>query len=721
MKSSMAIWLSVLSVWLLTFASYAQEDTSTPISQEEKKSAPIDSQAALKPAHLTLPADALTDGIYADYYQLLKKDIQRISDQAKQIGAVLALQDALFPERYVLDNNLRDLLRPLNDNYEDQVEALVGPVCNDDQGKPASCAPQAGSPGCETKEPLSCTLTGFTVNKARLETWQKDYKQYALTADQLTALSTLQDKIFTHQYQLKMAWHLSAPKNSAMALPSIRKAAAKTGDPPTGAPLNWQAIEDCACSPTISEQDKYTSYSYGMLPSWQTEPQQLDFGALNRIGLTSFTLESDDDISPPPNWKNERPYSDFIYLSQTYDTKVDLVLRQSDKGKRNWLDSRANQKLTDKLAQLISQPLDGFWLNNLKPWISFGFSERTSMAQGISLDLDWRYSGNEEQQAQIGFIKSLKQAFAKREGRLQVCQQEDAAPLPQGLSPLKALPGKDLNRTNSSACSLNTDRYYVNLVIPVEVLIAQNDNKAQDLNPGFYSFDNLATIEPFVNLFLVDFQNWQQAKQGSQDLLCHQDAAHFRQCMEELKAAIDSHDNAAQSRRLLAKMLPVFPLAHFAKAEDFNNALLFSDWNFSGAALWPLPLTAQQQRLLSQVLNPPPESASLFYQLYLDASQSLCALICPNRWPLRLVLFSLLTVLAGYGAVSLLLFELRELYDKTAFIAFLCVLPFAILTLLWCDPFWHRYQELILVITLVFFIFLLNYFRSRRKAQQQYP
>lgn len=625
------------------------------------------------------PLDSRESG----YYQLTAADISRLGERQAQLAKLLALQDIVYPQQYLLDNEVRQLLRPLVHDHEHYVSALVRPVS---AAVVSDAAMQQGSD----------SATGFVVTAEALAKLQQKPEFVLLTEPQLAQLQTLQDAVFRRQAILDTALDLTGFNTEAPAqLPSperrlVYQLSFKQGRAVTMQPLSWQAAAGCGCAPTIPSQASFVNFSYALQPYWLNTPQQLNFGSVHRIGLYAFSIDGAFKLQPPPNWQNRRPYNDFVNLAQAHDTYLDIVVRSDSNAL--WQNVVASEALIEQMQALITEPLRGFWLNNLQPLVTFGLSERRTVADGITLDLDLRNLPPEQHSSVISFIKTLKQQL------------------------------------NNGRATSNTDSYFVNLTVPVTALLRQSqaDGKTLTTAPelGFYTLDNLLAIAPYVNLMLIRFDDKAQLSAGSNAMQLPAFSSRlsgFRQGMKQLKTAIDTMEKTADANRLLEKMLPVFHMSHFADADSFANELTYANWNFSGAALWSLPLTDVQYGKLNAAFKPLPNTDNQFYRGYLTASAALCDLICPNRWQARLLLFSVVLLLALYGVISLVVFELRVLYQQRLFINFLLLQPFLLLLILWCDPFWHPYQELVLVLALLITLALQWYFRQQQRRREHYP
>lgn len=615
------------------------------------------------------------------FYQLTSADLAALAARQAQLEKLLALQDIVYTEQYMLDNAVRAALRPLVHDYEHYVTELVSKVP----------LPADTSAGADSQY-------GYVVSAPALARLQQQAAFAVLTEQDSALLDSLQDAVFRQQELLDTALDLLgfAANSTRQQWPVAKREllyrqAFKSGPAASMAALQWQPVADCGCAPQLPAQAAFVNFSYALQPYWLNKPQLIDFGSLHRIGFYAFTIDSNHKLQAPPNWQNRRPFNEFINQAQAHNSYLDIVIKNQDM--QLWQTANAHQALIDDIQALLNTPLQGYWLNNLQPLVTLGLSAKRTVADGITLDLDLRRLPAEQHSSVISFIKTLK---------LQLNQQQPTT---------------------------DSDSYFVNLTVPISALLrqtrlVQDKTTAATQELGFYTLDNLLAVAPYVNLMLIRFDDKAQLDESAAEQAMPQfgtEVSEFRLGMQRLKSAIDSMEDSVKANILLEKMLPVFHMKYFADAGRFSNELIYANWNFSGAALWSLPLSDVQYSRLRAAFNPPVQTDNHFYKAYLSASGALCNLICPNRWQARLLLFSVVSLLALYGAVSLVVFELRILYRQRYFINFLLFQPFLMLLILWCDPFWHPYQNLVLVVALVITLLLQWYFRQQQRQREHYP
>ncbi|KKO44065.1 hypothetical protein WG68_17240 [Arsukibacterium ikkense] len=457
-------------------------------------------------------------------------------------------------------------------------------------------------------------------------------------------------------------------------------------------PLSWQATPRCGCAPEIVRQERFTNFSYGLVPYWQSGDSEIAFNAFNRIGLYSFTLGEHNQLQSPPNWRNNQQFNDFINTAQSHNTYLDIVVTAFDRISYHPADL---QRLREQLVAELTTPMAGFALNNLQPWLSLGLSSRRTLADGVTFNLD---------------LSSLT-----------VAEQLNFETF---LSDLRA----DLNLPAEASA---TDTYYINLKIPAKaVLNAALPKEVMALlnkvavGPGAadtpYSPEKLAELAPLVNLLLVRFDH------SIADSVGHSSAAkpdvyQFRREMKLLKTAIDSMANADDATLLLEKILPLFEMAQLQQSgqlteQDLRNDLTYANWNFSGAAFWTLPLSQAQYDIVYQAFSVP----SYGYQQVL---LQLCDRVCPKRWFWRLVLaMLLLSVLAVYLLATLFYHPLQRWLEHPVMLYGVPgVFAIGLLLILSCDPYWHQFQSIILIVALALLLLGFILYRRLQQRREHYP
>lgn len=457
-------------------------------------------------------------------------------------------------------------------------------------------------------------------------------------------------------------------------------------------PLRWQATPDCGCAAEIVKQERFTSFSYGFVPYWQSGTSQIAFNAFNRIGLYSFTLGEHNQLQSPPNWRNNRQFNEFINTAQAHNTYLDIVVSAFDQISYQPADL---QRLRQQLVAELTTPMTGFALNNLQPWLSFGLSPRRTLADGITFNLDLTGLSTAEQLNFATFLRELR---------------------------------ADLKLPPRAA---NTDSYYINLKVPAQAVLSaalpkpmalQSEATAPaNMATTSYTPEKLAELASLVNLLLVRFEHSAEATL-SQQLGSEHELYQFRREMKLLKTAIDAMADADDATLLLEKILPLFEMKQLQQssqlsAADFRNNLTYANWNFNGAAFWILPLSFAQYDAVQQAFS---VRANYGYPQVL---QQLCDRVCPKRWFWRLGLaLLLLSVLAVYLLAKLFYYPLQRWLEHPALMYGVpLVFTIGLLLILSCDPYWHQFQSLILVVVLTAVVLGFILYRRLQQRREHYP
>jgi len=566
--------------------------------------------------------------------------------------------------------------------------------------------PVSSAMAAATPAPVSA-IGYYQLTEQDLARLQQQAEFASLPPAQFAQLQTLQQQIFRNQRIMSVALDsigFAASIDKAVLLPDAAEQTKlrqlvfnhsfKAGHWPEQAPLplNLQPTPRCGCAPEIVKQERFTNFSYGFVPYWQSGTNQITFSAFNRIGLYSFTLGDDNQLLSPPNWRNNRHFNDFINTAQAHNTYLDIVVTAFDRISYREVDLH---RLRQQLVTELTTPMAGFALNNLQPWLSFGGSSRRTLADGITFNLDLTALTAAEQLNFITFLRELR---------------VDLKLPPQ---------------------ATNTDGYFINLKVPAKAVLSgaklpdeiANSMPALTLynSDTLYAPDKLTALAPLVNLLLVQFDHSLEAKLSSH-MHSGQDKYPFRREMKLLKSAIDAMPDTDEANLLLEKILPLFEVLPLQQSgqlatQDLRNDLTYANWNFSGAAFWTLPLTSSQYAEVQRAFA---VQDSYGYQQYM---QQICDRVCPKRWFWRLVLVLLLLAVAAlYLLATLFYYPLQRWLEHPAMLYGVPgVFTIGLLLILSCDPYWHQFQALILVAVLAFVVLGLVLYRRLQQRREHYP
>ncbi|MCJ8269815.1 MAG: hypothetical protein MJK04_10485, partial [Psychrosphaera sp.] len=472
-----------------------------------------------------------------------------------------------------------------------------------------------------------------------------------LSDDQLSALQKIENLVFAQQYLVDVALKMAGLEQlGEMAQALIIHTAEKRGyaSQQNIPVLDWQPSPDCGCAENFIPQTGHARVFYGFSPYWFTPAQSgfIDFSKLTRIGYFSATLKPDisgnNHLQIPLNWRAERPYSQFVDTAHSHRVKVDLVIsnRRAALSKKAHPDNYDyGELLIEQIDSAIKTPLLEYPVNVLKPALSFGMSPTRTMADGVTLNFDLQQMTDIKQQDEFKtFIRLLKS---------QLQNESD-------------------------------DRYFLNLMIPAEQLLA-NEGKGS----GFYTMENLIAIEPYVNLFIMVFEDLEApvtvdtaAADTDKTLpaLGPEKAAEPQDndtvvLMKKLRTLLGKKQYVTSAKKLYVKTVPMLKTVDDTdERQDLTETLEYTSWSFLGAAYWTLPLTAQAQQSLDNTYFAITSShTDDLLQPIMNIAIQVCNTLCPNRWLLRVVLFLLVCVVLAGAIASIWVYQLRALFKSWTF------------------------------------------------------
>jgi hypothetical protein len=555
-----------------------------------------------------------------------------------------------------------------------------------------SAVPAVTTPAPQTTQVLTQPQS-YTVTRTRADVFLGSLDLIALDKPQLTALLTLSAVPIIDKYLFGVALKdLGATLFQPSTLDSLYKLAYKKGDPSKQAtePLLWQASAGCGCTENSVIDGENSRLYYGVYPYWQQElDTRIDYNHLTRMGYFSATLAG-QNIILPSNWRGDKPFSQFVINAHNHRVKVDLVISSHhDQDGSHWAELSFDEALIEQMIAIIKTPIKGNVINRLKPVISFGTSPSRTLADGVTLNFDLKGIKNQAQINEfIDFIKKLKQGLNGGEA-----------------SEAKAHPD---------------DEYYLNIMLPAYEL-----KKEASL---FYTVENLAKIEAYVNIFIV---NLSPLSTLDMDVITDESpvtsetkadnlveiSPSINKNVASLKAfrTLLGDDKYSQiAGKIFAKSLP---LIRTNDTNDTNGteALLqvldYTKWSYQGAAFWTLPLSEKaKSQIDARYFTPLVSEFPLLAPVALFADK-VCNLLCPLRWPLRLGFFIIVLVVLVYAIASIWVFSLRELFNRWYFLVFLLLLSIFIILVFSCDPYWQEQQQLFLFI-FILGIFGYNFFRQ---------
>ncbi|MEI7374811.1 hypothetical protein [Dickeya chrysanthemi] len=627
------------------------------------------------------------------YYALTGDDLRTLTERNAIQSQLDALAGYQFTSLVALNNAVRPLIRQLpgtqpRPNEEEQILRRIVDIVPISDGLAHRASPSRSStPGGNSAAGMqervrdanprpddeSGTLTAYSLNQPALEQWYQTLNLVAPDKETLARLTTLKDMPFADHYQWEVAMKLAGlSRLNPQDRQRIEAIARKDGVPAlAAAPMVWRAPADCGCEDSTPNINGDDATFYGFYPYWQplAEGQTLNFRQLDRIGYFSAAIvpaTHGPQLVLPPNWRENRPYSDFIRLAHRYRTAIDLVVSSPRALSPSTLAGLFTPSLAAQLSNSVQTPLDG-WANRAKPWLTFGVSTRDTMADGVTLDVDLTpLAGRAGQLRFIRFVQALRNALTP-------AGHDDNAP----------------------------PRYAINLLVPVESLLKQQ---------GFYTLDNLQALLPYIDRFILQSDTPDGAGESRRT----------RDQLSDLRQFL-SQQPQTDVAGLYRKMVPVLITdANRRQTTELTELVRYSSWSFLSAAYWPLPLDDASQQLISRTYYPVASLPTPLAQL-VSAANAVIDVVCPNRWVLRLILFITFWGIVVTGVVSLWLFPVRKVTESLWFAGFVVLFAATLMLALVADPYWQQYQTLILLLFAAVVVAITVLQRLRKTRRERNP
>lgn len=457
-------------------------------------------------------------------------------------------------------------------------------------------------------------------------------------------------------------------------------------------PIEWSG-GDCGCS-----RSDLSGVIYGFYPFWMAgKGQTLDFSALTRVGYFALPFDKKGNLWPKLHWEKER--AAFLNTARKYNTEVDLVIYNNNWKLWKRFDDRLLDKLAGNIVSSVDAKADNSLLNRFKPYISVGTSSVPAMGDGVTLYFDFSTADKEEQKeissSIIGFIELLSRK-------------------------LKAADGGYFLNVMLSMSEMEGDIYSL--------------NNLKELVPAM-EFDDVGYAEKdIVDLFLVFMEESSVEKK------------------KELRRAVEKDFKGIQRKNFLRKIVPVISPSAYREGEEdrLHNDLIYFEDNFRGVGLWPVPVVeggsegdgeaaggdgggeeaadgeAEGSTYVNTVIVDEFEEtqdADFLKSALLDKAPWYCNFVCPNRWPLRIVLDLLAAMLALYALLAIWFCDLRRIFREYFlwFFGVAAVTVFIFFSMLICDPFMSDKRDELIVGLVLISIFISIGFYVRKMKQGDMP
>ncbi|GMQ48604.1 hypothetical protein [Vibrio sp. 10N] len=676
------------------------------------------------------PSTSNTAAITSYYFQLTDEDLNR---QAT-LKALMALAKQQFPERSSLYNELVKLidqldatfnpalnlntyiqLQSLNHTSESNSEteatstsqtsknaaASTDASATSGNSKPASTASSSSTSSSSTTaassdstsststsdssasnsdSPVTQTnTTSTTKTTAPLVHWQLDSnalfaelkKQavFAIPASLQKQLVPLANQVFASQYLFESAMALEGVDLTSPDVANVIQVAYKQGIAQNDAsPILWQATEDCGCQDSRLSIFSDATF-YGFYPYWAggDNAQVINFSQLDRIGLFGAVAKPSSSgslLALPPNWQADKQYTEFIRTAHRYRSQVDLVITTPRDLSELELIELLNQSLIDQIVDAITTPLDNTLINRMKPVMTLGMKPVPTIGDGVTLDIDVsRLTTTAGHNAYLNFVRELKQALLKSQG-------------------------DDITKS-SEVIAQPSDRFFLNIVVPVDSLLSENTQ-------NFYQFNHVDTLTEIANHLIM--RPHVQQSSDSQSLSAAEKAQQERHQIQQLHNWLSHQSEQLKVEHMFKKMVPMLITQDNRQSEtELMQLLRLSSWSFIGAAYQPIPLNALSQELVNQTFYPDSPAFLPAFQAMEAKITALMDWVCPNRWLLRAILFVVFTAIAAILVISKWYYPIRPYLLKQPFVL-LCVGSLATLMLVFiADPYFAEYRVAILL------------------------
>jgi len=620
--------------------------------------------------HIQIDISHAKIGELPSYYQITDNDITYF----KAINEILADFEALLEQKFDDKTSLNVLLTPLLNKISQDIQYHLDNLVKEYQVMPVKADEKGGR--------------SYQLSRQGLGVMLKNLGLSTLSDDNLTSMQQLQGRVFAQQYLLDVALtQFGINELSELKKSFIMRQAYKVGQGNNivSDAIVWQASEGCGCADNLTDTGEPKPSYYGFYPYWfdkkwlaKQQNNRIDFSRLNRIGYFSATVTERpsgiNHLETPYNWQASKHYAQFVDVAHQHRVNVDLVISNRRSSSKPWrkINHDYGSTLISQIVKAVKLPMDDFAINRLKPLLSFGSSPSRTMADGVTLNFELSQLTDQTQQANFhDFTRLLKQH-------------------------LLADTQTDINRVVDTDIASLTDRYYLNMMVPVTQLIEEDGQ-------GFYNFENLLRIEPYVNSFIMVFEplTTQQAKStnGRKTKISRV------QNMKNLRTWLGNKKHINRAQRLFKKMIPMLETANPAPSLNvLSNAINYTSWSYLGAAYWTLPINQQTAKKINDIYFPTAQTTNNAQMTNLTTQISyynvtLCNYLCPQRWMLRLAMFLLFTLVIFYAMLSFWLYQLRVVFNSKYFLMFSALVAILIFLVFSCDPYWKRYQ---LVLFMVF-------------------
>lgn len=566
-------------------------------------------------------------------------------------------------------------------------------------------APDASKQVTETSTQSDTQTTSpqlvWQLNADALKKTIEQHHITALTKEDLKTLSPLQDEVFPSRYLLQMAVKAAGISPDSLEDKGVFDLAEKKGLSPIHAvPMHWEVPEDCACQDSVRSVFNVGTF-YGFYPYWQHpgKGQTIDLSRLDRIGYIGAVMKPEANgstLALPQNWLAAPAFSQFIQTTHRYRTKLDLVVSTPRNLSQKQLIGLFTDDMVSRLVGAVTTPMDQYTINNVQSWMSLGFQNVPTMADGITLDIDLSILNNREsQQAFFSFLRKLKVALHQSYRHKTAISES-------------VYPDKDNDNDN--------DRYYLNVIIPVKDIVPEKDiTPAKDINQGkdivvptdnFFSFNNINTLSQWTNLLIIR-PSLPETSDEVKDEITQ---------IRELQQWLSDQKNQSAVQQIYKRVVPMLITEdNHGQTQELGQLINLSSWSFLGAAYWPLPLSNINESLIETTFFSEAQKYPQPVTQVLNSINNLLNWVCIYRWEMRTGLFVSFIFILLFLAICIWSFPLRKHLSRFPFVALTSLSISGLMLVFVADPAFHDYQGPIMLIFIIVMGWILFAVRMVRK------
>ena len=403
--------------------------------------------------------------------------------------------------------------------------------------------------------------------------------------------------------------------------------------------------------------------------------QKLDFSLLSRIGYFAVPFDNDGNIFSTLHWKNNA-LSNFISITRTYQTDVDLVIYNDHWEKGGELETSALISLAEKIAALAIEKHTHSLLNKYRPYISMGGSSVFSMADGITIYLDFNTTKQRNNiilsnvKGFILYLKKILDEFKEKE----------------------------------------KDRFKININLMTQMNIF-------DLSRGknISNRDFLKEIEDKVDNFLI---------------FLYEPTTDTKKILRE---NVEILFKGNQRRRVLRKIIPVISAIGHEKDElqQFQDDIIYFHNNFGGVGFWHIPTSQdngmEHQKTLieyvKQEFQRHDANLSFPQRMLLNPINKFCRFACPHRWGLRIIWDLGVLLVISYWVLYIWIIPLRDFAMRFWWSIFVAHILFAVFTfmLVRCGFIWTVIKDFSFIFFIIGVVIVVLSIYARIQKRADYP